>query len=139
MARGRSSGGEGAVAQDLVVEKRGLAKKLTGSVVAVVALGVCVIVAIYVAFTLHNVPDWGADTKAAMIELELRNIGRLATDKAGHTAEIFRRVSEGLLQLQAFGEQVLLDVPQSMIIDGDFIADFSGLVQETKDWEHSSW
>lgn len=122
-----------------VMDKKGLAKQLQSSVVAIIAAGLGLVLAIYVVSTMNNVPDWGMETKDAMIQLELRNIQRLASDKAAHTAMIFGRQKEVLLQLQAFGEQTLLTNPKTMMVVDNYISSFSGLLQRTEDWNHSAW
>lgn len=120
------------------VHSKGLARKLKCSVLSIVAVGTCVILLIQVVLTLTAVPDWGAETKEVMIELEQQNLMKLASDKAEFVTEIFGRVEEGLLQNQAFAGQVLLDVPETMVVD-DYLGTYSGLEQTHSSWKHSVW
>lgn len=77
-----------------------------------------------------------------MIALEAANIDRLALAKAEHTGEIFSRVQENLLQLQAFGEQILMTVPETTVVE-EYVESIPGLEMEMElemeNWDHSSW
>lgn len=120
-------------------EKAGLAKKLANAVLLSTGIGLCLILAIYVALMLNDVPKWGVATKEVMKETEKINIGRLALAKAEHTGEIFAQVKENLLLLQAVGEQILLTEPETVVVD-DYVKSFSGLQQQAADdWNHSAW
>ncbi|CAM9750804.1 unnamed protein product, partial [Laminaria digitata] len=66
-----------------------LARKLTCAVLSVVFMGGFLVILIQVSLTLTAVPDWSADSKQAMIDLEQENILKLASDKAGYVDEIF--------------------------------------------------
>ncbi|CAM9362022.1 unnamed protein product [Ectocarpus fasciculatus] len=120
-------------------EKVGLAKKLANAVLLSTGIGLCLILALYVALMLNDVPGWGVKTKEVMIETEMKNIDRLAVAKAEHTGEIYARVKENLLLLQAVGEQILLTEPETLVVD-DYVKSFPGLQQqEAGDWNHSTW
>ncbi|CBJ25694.1 ATP-binding region, ATPase-like [Ectocarpus siliculosus] len=120
-------------------EKVGLAKKLANAVLLSTGIGLCSILALYVALMLNDVPEWGAMTREVMIETEMKNIDRLALAKAEHTGEIYARVKENLLLLQAVGEQILLTEPETVVVD-DYVKSFSGLQQQAADdWNHSTW
>lgn len=121
------------------MEKAGLAKKLTNVVLFSTATGLCLTLCIYVVLVLEDVPTWGSESKDVMREQEGLNINRLAVAKADHIGEIFARVKENLLQLQAWGEQILLTDPETVVVDG-YIMSFSGLQQHAADsWNFSSW
>lgn len=124
-------------------EKTGVTRKLTNAVLLPTALGLCLILLIYLVLLLEDVPRWGGDTKDVMVRLETANIARLALSKAEHTGEIFGRVKANLVQLQAFGEQVLMDEPVTTVID-EYVESVPGLsLQEQKNllenWNFSSW
>lgn len=123
---------------DPPAHKKGLARKLVCAVLSAVLIGVCLLLAMQVFLTLTAVPDWGGDIQDVMIELEQANLDRLAKDKAGFVTEIFGRVDEAMLHVQAFAEQVLLDDPKTMVVDAH-LAGFSGLNQSSESWEHSAW
>lgn len=123
---------------DPPVHKKGLSRKLTCCVVAIVCTGVVIILALQVWLILTAVPDWGADAEQAMLDLELENIKRLASDKAGYATETFGRVKESMLQVQAFAEQVLLETPATMQV-GSYVRSYAGLEQNNSTWEHSVW
>lgn len=125
---------------------KGLARKLTCSVVTLVVIGVCLIFLIQVVLTLTSVPDWGEDTKQAMITLEKENMRKLASDKAEYVTEIFGRLEEGLLQMQAFaGQALLLEWPgngsatMTLGDDKEYLKLHSGLEQLGQSWDHSVW
>lgn len=118
--------------------KKVLARKLTCSILGAVFAGVLLILLIQVSLTLTAVPDWGADAKQAMIDLEQENILKLASDKADYVDEIFGRVKEGLLQLQEFAGQALVAVPQTIVVD-QYLMAYPGLEQSGTTWDHSSW
>lgn len=120
------------------VYKKGLASKITHSVVGAVFSGVALILLIQVTMTLAAVPGWGGGAKEAMIELELENILKLASDKAAFITGIFERVDEGILQVQALAEQALLVVPETMVVDHPLMG-YSGLQQSDSTWDHSVW
>ena len=115
-----------------------LARKLTSGVLSVVFLGGCLILLIQVSLTLTAVPDWSADTKQAMIDLEQENILKLASDKAGYVDEVFGRVRGGLLQLRDFAGQALLALPQTIVVE-QYLMDYPGLEQSGTTWDHSGW
>ena len=115
-----------------------LARKLTCSVLTVVFMGGFLIILLQVGLTLTAVPDWSADAKQAMIDLEQENILKLASDKADYVDEIFGRVKEGLLQLQEFAGQALVAVPQTIVVD-QYLMAYPGLEQSGTTWDHSSW
>lgn len=119
-------------------ENTGLAKKLTNAVLLPTAVGLCLILILYVVLVLDDVPRWGAESKDVMIGLEVVNIDRLALTKAEHTGEIFARVKENLMQLQAFGEQILTIEPETVVVD-DYVESFPGLQQPSETWNYSSW
>lgn len=107
------------------------------------ALGLCLILLMYLVLLLEDVPRWGGDTKDVMVRLETANIARLALSKAEHAGEIFGRVKANLVQLQAFGEQVLMDEPVTTVID-EYVESVPGLsLQEQENllenWNFSSW
>lgn len=117
---------------------KGLARKVTCSIVAVVFSGVIIILLLQVGLIVAAVPGWGGDAKDRMIDLEQENIMKLASDKAEYVSEIFGRVEEGILQEKAFAEQVLLEDPETMIVD-KYLRSFSGLEQLTITWDYSVW
>lgn len=124
-----------------LIHSTGLSRKLTCSVAVVVFIGVIAILLLQVGLVLSAVPNWGADAKDTMIEIELANILKLASDKAQYVTEIFERVEEGVLQLQAFAEQVLLETPKTMQVDS-YLASYSGLEPTTTGeptWDYSTW
>ena len=123
---------------DYPIPTKGLARKLTCSIVAVVFIGVTLILLIQVGLIVDAVPSWGRDTRKRMIELEQENIVKLASDQAGYVSEIFRRVKEGMLQVQAFAKQALLKVPETMAVD-KYVRSYSGLEQSETTWIHSVW
>lgn len=132
----------------LPVHKKGLARKLTCSVVTLIFCGVCLIFSIQVYLALTSVPDWGEDTKEVMIKLEKENIQKLAFDKAEYVAEVFGRLEEGALQMQAFAQQaLLLEWPDAgagvttMTLgdDQEYLQSYSGLKQREVSWDHSVW
>lgn len=118
--------------------KKGLARKLTCSVLCVVSAGVILILLMQVFLTRKAVPEWGAETEDAMTKLEEENILRLASAKADFITEIFGRVGESVLQLQAFAAQALLEVPVTMVVD-NYVMSYPGLEQDGSTWEHSVW
>lgn len=119
-------------------ENRGLAKKLSHAVLLPTVFGCCAILILYVISVLEDVPGWGAESKDVMIALEAVNIDRLALTKAEHTGEIFARVKENLLQLQAFGEQILMMEPETVVVN-EYVESFPSLQHSTDTWNHSSW
>ena len=123
---------------ETAVHSKGLARKLTCSVVSVVFTGVMLIFFLQLGLILSAVPDWGSGTKDSMIKLEERNLEKLSSDKAEYVTEIFGRLKEGILQAQAFAEQVLLDNPETMAVE-DFLQSYPGLDQDEETWEHSVW
>lgn len=118
--------------------KKGLARKLTCSVLSGVFAGVILILMMQVFLTRKAVPEWGDETEDAMIKLEEENILRLASAKANFITEIFGRVGESVLQAQAFAAQALLQEPETMVVDHHVMA-YPGLEQEDTTWEHSVW
>ena len=119
----------------------GLAKKLTNTVLLPTALGLCLILVAYVALLLEDVPHWGGESKDVMIELETANIGRLALRKTERIEEIFARAKESLSQLQAFGEQILMEEPETAVVN-EYVDSVYGLrVQDPSEgnWNFSSW
>ncbi|CAM9357367.1 unnamed protein product, partial [Hapterophycus canaliculatus] len=121
------------------MKKVGLAKKLTNVVLFSTALGLCLTLCIYVVLVLEDVPTWGSESKDVMRDQESLNINRLAVAKADHIGEIFARVKENLLQLQAWGEQILLANPETLVVD-EYVESFSGLGNDTaRNWNHSTW
>lgn len=132
----------------LPVHKKGLARKISCSVVTLIFGGVCLIFLIQVVLALTSVPDWGEDTKQAMIKLEKENIQKLALDKAEYVAEVFGRLEEGVLQMQAFAQQaLLLEWPgagagvttMTLGDDQEYLQSYSGLQQRKDSWNHSVW
>lgn len=117
---------------------KGLARKVTCSVVTVVCTGVIFILLLQVGLIVSAVPDWGGDAKDRMIDLEQENILKLASDKAEYVTEIFGRVEEGILQEKAFAEQALLEDPETMVVQ-NYLRSFSGLEQSITTWDHSVW
>lgn len=117
---------------------KGLARKVTCSIVTVVFIGVIFILLLQVGLIFAAVPDWGGDAKDRMIDLEQENIMKLASDKAEYVTEIFGRVEEGILQEKAFAEQVLQEVPETVVVD-EYLRSFSGLEQSTTTWDYSVW
>ena len=101
-------------------------------------LGGFLIILIQVGLTLTAVPNWTADSKQAMIDLEHENIVKLASDKANYVDEIFGRVKEGLLQLREFAGQALMAVPEAIVVD-QYLMSYPGLEQSGTTWDHSSW
>ena len=126
--------------EDATLEtKKVLARKLTCSILGAVFAGVLLILLIQVSLTLTAVPDWGADAKQAMIDLEQENILKLTLDKAEFVTEIFGRVKEGLLQAHVFaGEALAPAVPETMVVD-QYLMDYPGLEQVDTTWDHSVW
>ncbi|CAM9640824.1 unnamed protein product, partial [Ectocarpus sp. 12 AP-2014] len=100
--------------------------------------GIVLILIIQVYFTLTTVDDWGAETRGAMIELEQANLLKLASAKAEFVSEQFGRVEESILQLQAFAEQAVLAVPETMTVDS-YLTSYSGLLQSSTTLDHSVW
>ena len=123
---------------EATVHSKGLARKLTCSVVSVVFTGVMLIFFLQLGLILRVVPDWGSGTKDSTIELEQQNLEKLSSDKAEYVTKIFERLKEGILQVQAFAEQVLLENPETMFVE-DFLQSESGLDQDEETWEHSVW
>lgn len=120
-------------------EEKGLARKLGSSVVAVIAAGLCLVLINYAVFITESIPDWGSETKDAMVELEQANMARLASDKAEHTGYVFGLMKDALQQLQGFAEQALpLAGSETMEVDR-YLMSFPGLEQETPDTNHSVW
>lgn len=123
-------------------KKTGVTKKLTNAVLLPTALGFCLILVIYLVLLLEDVPRWGMDTKDVMVGLETANIARLALSKAEHVGEIFGRVKANLVQLQAFGEQILMEEPVVAVVD-EYVESVPGLsLQEQNlldNWNFSSW
>lgn len=123
-------------------EKTGVTKKLTNAVLVPTALGFCLILVIYLVLLLEDVPRWGGDSKDVMVGLETANIARLALTKAEHAEEIFARVKANLVQLQAFGEQILMEEPVTAVVD-EYVESVSGLRLQQQDlvdsWSFSSW
>lgn len=123
-------------------EKTGVANKLTNAVLLPTALGFCLILVIYLVLLLEDTPRWGGGTKDVMVELETVNIARLALTKAEHAGEIFGRVRANLVQLQAFGEQMLLEEPVTAVVD-EYVESVSGLSLQQQElvenWNFSSW
>ena len=123
----------------IMKEEKGLARKLTTSVVAAIAVGLCLVLISYGVFTTESIPGWGSETKVAMIELEQANMARLASDKAEHTGYVFGLVRDALQQLQGFAEQVIpLDGSKAVEVDR-YLMSFPGLEQETSSRSHSVW
>ncbi|CAM9127088.1 unnamed protein product [Scytosiphon promiscuus] len=120
------------------MEKAGLARKLTTVVLLSTAAGLCLILCIYVVLVLEDVPTWGSESQDTMREQEGLNINRLAIAKADHVGEIFARVKENLLQLQAWGGQILLTDPENLVVD-EYVQSFSGLQQHPANWKYSTW
>lgn len=64
---------------------------------------------------------------------------RLAQNKADFVTEVFQRIKESTLQLQAFGEQVLSESSTTMGVEG-YVQPNGGLNEsESETWEHSVW
>ncbi|CAM9773533.1 unnamed protein product, partial [Ectocarpus sp. 12 AP-2014] len=118
--------------------KTGLARKMTCPVTFIDLAGIVLILIIQVYFTLTTVDDWGAETRGAMIELEQANLLKLASAKAEFVSEQFGRVEESILQLQAFAEQAVLAVPETMTVDS-YLTSYSGLLQSSTTLDHSVW
>ncbi|CAM9481056.1 unnamed protein product [Pylaiella littoralis] len=117
---------------------RGLARKLTCSVLSLVVAGAFILLLIQVILTLISVGEWGDGTKSSMMELEEENLLKLAERKAEFVSEHFGRVRESVLQLRAFAEEAILGGEETMVIDS-YLASFSGLEQSEDSFEHSSW
>lgn len=67
------------------------------------------------------------------------NLQKISEAKAGTIEEHFGRVKETILQLQAFGEQTGLTVPETMTVDA-YVEQNSGLLEaDPSDYEHSVW
>lgn len=123
----------------IMKEEKGLARKLTTSVVAAITVGLCLVLIIYGVFTTESIPGWGSETKVAMVELEHANMARLASDKAEHTGYVFGLVKDALQQLQGFAEQVIpLAGSETVEIDG-YLMSYPSLEQETSSPSHSVW
>ena len=118
--------------------KQLLARKLTCSTLSAVFVGGFLIILNKVGLMLIAVPDWGADAKQAKIDLERKNMLKLASDKAEYVTEIFGRVKEGLLQVHAFAGEALAAVPETMVVD-EYLMDYPGLEQFEMTWDHSIW
>ena len=123
---------------EATVHSKGLARKLTCSVVSVIFAGVMLIFFLQLGLILGAVPDWGSGTEQSMIKLELQNLEKLSSDKAEYVTEVFGRLKEGILQAQTFAEQILLDNPTTMVVD-NYLQSYSGLDQDKVTWEHSVW
>lgn len=133
------AGGSNTLSGEGRTDYKGLARKLTCGVLCVVSPGVIIILLMQVFLTRKAVPDWGTETEDAMIELEEDNILRLASAKSNFITEIFGRVGESVLQLNAFAAQALLEVPQTIVVD-DRVMLYPGLEHEDPPtWEHSVW
>lgn len=123
---------------DYSAHKKGVARKLTCSVMSVVLTGVCLILVFQVALIKEAVPEWRRELKEAMEELEKENLPKLALDKASFITEVYGRVAEGVLQLQAFAGQALLETPETMVVD-HYLMTHPGLQQEEATTNHSVW
>lgn len=121
-----------------VDRKGGLGKKLTCSVLAIVAIGVVLILVIQVSLTTTNVSNWEENVISAMVQLEEENVAKLASYKAEFVGEVFGRLEEGVQQLQEFAGEILLSNPQALVIEENLEV-YSGLLQENISWEHSIW
>lgn len=91
-----------------------------------------------VLLTLLSLDDWGKDTKNTIVGLEVENLKKLATDKAEYMTEVFGRVKQEVLQLQAFAEQSLLDSQEKLVVD-NYLKAVSGLETSSETWNHSVW
>lgn len=124
--------------EDEVDYKRHLARKLTCCAVTVIALGALLILLIQIVLTLTSLDDWEKDVRAAMLDLEKENLGKLAADKAEFVGEVFGRLEEGILQLQAFAEDALvLDAQRISLVE--YLEDYPGIIQENRTWDNSVW
>ena len=70
--------------------------------------------------------------------LKQENLKRLATAKANFVSEVFGRVQESVLQLQAFAEQAVSTEPETMVVDSYLVSN-SGLHQLDDTFENSVW
>lgn len=70
--------------------------------------------------------------------LKQENLQKLAVAKADYVSEVFGRVRESVLQLQAFAEQAISSDPETMVVDA-YIASHSGLQQLEETLEYSVW
>lgn len=118
--------------------KQHISTKLTCCITFVVALGVLVILLIQVTATLTAVPTWERDARNSMIDLEMENLARLASDKAEFVGEVFGRLEEGILQLQNFAGEILVPDPKTLLVK-EYLTAYPGILQENRTWEHSVW
>lgn len=78
-------------------------------------------------------------TPYSSLSAKQANLEKISEAKAGTIEEHFGRVKETLLQLQAFGEQTGLTVPETMTVDAYVEQNSGQLEPEPLDYEHSVW
>ena len=87
---------------------------------------------------LVSVPDWLENSKEALIDLENDNLARLTSERVQYVGEIYGRVQEDVLKLQAIAGQVLLQTPPDIIVER-YVKRNAGLEQAYLTWNHSIW
>ncbi|CAN0020887.1 unnamed protein product [Scytosiphon promiscuus] len=118
---------------------RGLARKITCSVVSIVTLGGIIIIALQVLLTFQAREEWASVINESMEEAEGDNLLKLARAKAGFVSENFDRVIESVLQLQSFAEGALAEAPEAMTVEA-YLALNSGLEENVNEtFDHSVW
>lgn len=149
-----SGGGDGKAP----ATKKSLWRKIACGVAPVLCTGLLLIMVIIVVFLtlvrvadeevpdnvpywteLVSVPDWLESSKQSMIDVEMENLVKIASYRAQYVSEIYGRMEENVLKLQAMAEQVLPEVTSEDVVVEGYVERNSGLEQEFESWDHSIW